>query len=58
MKLLVPTSTKRVILLSIKVLLEVGLQPLAELQVVQIASLDQLGNIDMSLDSVLVKGLL
>lgn len=58
MKLLVLTAGKRVILLTIVVLLEVGLKPLAELKVVQVLSLDELGNVDVALDSVLVKGLL
>ena len=44
--------------LAIVVLLKEGLQPLAELEVVLILSLDELIDIDVALNSVFVKGLL
>ena len=58
MKLLVLASCERVIFLAIVVLLKVSLQPLAELKVVEILALGELGDVDMSLDSVLVEGVL
>ena len=58
MKLLVLAASNSVVLLTIIVLLEVCLEPLAELEVVQVASLHQLGDVDVALDSVLVEGLL
>ena len=57
-KLLVLASCERVIFLAIVVLLKVSLQPLAELKVVEILALGELGDVDMSLDSVLVEGVL
>ena len=57
-ELLISATTKGVVLLTIVVLLEVCLEPLAELEVVQVLGLDELGNVDVPLDSVPVKGLL
>ena len=58
MKFLVLSPTKGVVWLATVVLLEVSFQPLAELEVVLVSSLLELGDIDVTLDSVLVEGLL
>ena len=58
MQLLIFAAGKRIILFSVVVLLEVSFEPLAELKVVQVLGLNQLCNIDVALDSILVKGLL
>jgi len=55
---LIPTTCQGIVLVTRVVLLPVGLEPLAELEVVQVASLHQLGDIDVPLDSVLVEGVL
>lgn len=56
MEILVFASCQGVVFVTTVILLEVSLKPLAELEVVKIASLDELCDIDMSLDSVLIKG--
>ena len=56
MKLLVASSAQSVILFTIVVLLEVCLKPLTELEVVKILALHELGNINMTLNAVLIKG--
>ena len=58
MEILVITATKSIVFFAIVILVEVRLQPLAELEVVKIAGLDQFGHIDVTLDTVLVEGLL
>lgn len=58
MEILVITATKSIIFFAIVILIEVGLEPLAELEVVKVAGLDQFGHIDVTLDTVLVEGLL
>ena len=55
---MVIATTKSVIFVTIVVLVEVSFQPLAELKVIQVARLDQLCNIDVTLDTVLVESLL
>lgn len=57
-EVLAATATEGVIWFTAVVFLEVCFEPLTELEVVLVLSLNQLGHLDMSLDSVLVKGLL
>ena len=56
--MLILAASQGVVLISVVVLLEVGFEPLTELEVVEIASLHELGYIDMALDAVLIEGLL
>lgn len=58
MELLVLSATQSVVFLTIVVLLEVSLEPLAELEVVEVASFGQLGDVDVALNAVFVEGLL
>lgn len=57
-EILALSSCDGVIRLSIIVFLEVGFEPLAELEVVLILSLDELVYFDISLDAIFVKGVL
>lgn len=57
-ELLVVATTKSIVFFAAIVLIEVSLEPLAELKVVQGTGLHQLGHIDVPLDAVLVEGLL
>lgn len=58
MKVLIFAAGKRIIFFTIVILIEISLKPLAELEVVKISSLDELGHINMSLDAIFVKRLL
>ena len=55
MELLILTSTKRVVIVTIVVLFEVSFQPLAELKVVKGTRFDELSHIDVSLDAILIE---
>ena len=55
---LVLSTGRRIVRLSVVVLVEVALEPLTELKVVLVLRLRQLGHIYMLLDSVFVKGIL
>jgi hypothetical protein len=57
-KLLVLAATQSVVLFTVEVLLEVGLEPLAELEVVEVLGLHELGNVNVPLYAVLVEGVL
>jgi len=54
-EILVITTCQRIILLTTIVLLEVGVEPLAELEVVEGARLHELGSVDVPLDAILVE---
>lgn len=58
MELLVLSPTKGVVWLATVVLLEVSFQPLTELEVVLVSRLGELGDFDVTLDAILVEGLL
>ena len=58
MKLSILATTQRVVLLAIVVLLEVSLEPLAEFEVVKITALNELAYINVSLDTISIKGCL
>lgn len=55
---MVLSAGEGVVLITGVILLEVSLEPLAELEVVEVAGLDELANINVPLDSVLVEGVL
>jgi len=57
-ELLVLSPTKGVVWLATVVLLEVSFQPLTELEVVLVSRLGELGDFDVTLDAILVEGLL
>ena len=57
-EVLIFAPAQSIILVTRVIFLEVGLEPLAELEVVQVASLDQLADVNMSLDSILVERVL
>jgi hypothetical protein len=57
-ELLAFAATYGIVGLTIVVLFEVGFEPLAELKVVLVLSLGELSNFDVSLDTVLVEGVL
>ena len=56
MEILILASAKRVVFVTIVVLVEVRFDPLTELKVIQRACLHQLGDIDVPLDTILVEG--
>ena len=58
MKLGIFAATQGIILLTIVVLLEVSFQPLAELKVVEVLGLDELADVNVTLDTVAVECLL
>lgn len=58
MELLVLSPAKGVVWLATVVLLEVSFQPLTELEVVLVSRLGELGDFDVTLDAILVEGLL
>jgi len=57
-ELLVLSPAKGVVWLATVVLLEVSFQPLTELEVVLVSRLGELGDFDVTLDAILVEGLL
>jgi len=57
-ELLVLSPTKGVVWLATVVLLEVSFQPLTELEVVLVSRLGELGDFNVTLDAILVEGLL
>ena len=58
MELLVLSPAKGVVWLATVVLLEVSFQPLTELEVVLVSRLGELGDFNVTLDAILVEGLL
>jgi len=55
-EILIFASCQGIVFVTAEVLLEVGLEPLTELEVVKVAGLNELGNIDVSLDAIFVEG--
>ena len=57
-KILISAPCQSVVLVARVILLEVCLEPLAELKIIQVARLDELSDVNVSLYSILVKGVL
>jgi hypothetical protein len=55
---LILAAAEGVVRFTIVILLEVGLEPLAELEIILVLCLSELPNLDVTLDAVLVEGVL